>query len=382
MPMRGRAAGSELLLQLLPCRCSSFPCSLPQSTGQPGQLKPQPCRPHVARCRLPSRPAPARSSRPDGPVRRAVAGGFHQRRELHKDPAPLLGRYALRSEPPDQTLRLRAREMLVPALLPGTAVLHLAGSGNRWFQPVGRMEVVVVDRQGGEPLPGVPVHDEVHGGRPGGFEQQDTVGDPRVLAAGRPRGGRGRGGFRYKQRARPGTRDDGAGWGLCGTVCRNRSWRRPRRRTLPSNRRCSGMRQARSRRKIVARTVQTRTGETELKTMTGVERRCCRSGPSAASGNVRLFCGSTDSRPEGHTWWSWERNCGGQYSRRVLGCSIGLRSVCCHRAPDGLPNCLSGSMARKWWQPRSEREAAARLPRRHCRSMAEVPSGRPTRDDG
>ncbi len=68
--------------------------------------------------------------------------------------------------------------------------------------------------------------------------------------------------------------------GLCGTVCRNRSWRRPSRRTFPYNRRCSGMRQARSRRKIVARTVQTRTGETELKTMTGVERRCCRSGPS------------------------------------------------------------------------------------------------------
>ncbi len=54
-----------MLLFFLPVQPSS------KHHGQPGQLKPQPCRPHAARRGLPSRPAPARSSRPDGPVRRA-----------------------------------------------------------------------------------------------------------------------------------------------------------------------------------------------------------------------------------------------------------------------------------------------------------------------
>lgn len=45
-------------------------------------------------------------------------------------------------------------------------------------------EVAVVDGQGSEPLPGIPVRDEFGGGHAGGLEQQDAVGDPRVLRAG------------------------------------------------------------------------------------------------------------------------------------------------------------------------------------------------------
>ncbi|MER6738690.1 AAA family ATPase [Streptomyces puniciscabiei] len=68
-----------------------------------------------------------------------------------------------------------------------------------------------------------------------------------------------------------------------------------------------------------------------------------------------------------------------QYPRRVLWCSIGLRSGLCHRAPDGLPSCSSGSTVRTWWQRRSVREAAARSRTRRCPPAVTVSSGRPAR---
>ncbi len=80
------------------------------------------------------------------------------------------------SERPDRTVWTR------PSLMSVTA-----GGG---------AEVAVADCLGGEPFPGVAVGDELGRGDAGGLQQQNPVGDPRVLIAGgrlrpgRPGGGR------------------------------------------------------------------------------------------------------------------------------------------------------------------------------------------------